>query len=87
MDLREKVAMLARGCEACTVSCPTHKECMDKADAILSLVAEAHEAALWEALEKYGQHMGDCNADLSDDDDIYQCTCGLDAALAKEADK
>jgi len=44
--------------------------------------AEAREAALVAVLKKYGQHIGDCDADLSYGDDVYPCICGLADALA-----
>lgn len=40
--------------------------------------------ALREALDKYGEHRADCNADLSEGDDVYPCTCGLDALVKEE---
>lgn len=40
---------------------------------------EAEVKALREALEKYGEHRADCNADLSEGDDVYPCTRGPDA--------
>lgn len=38
---------------------------------------------LAQEVRRYMQHMGDCNADLSEGDFTYPCTCGLDALLAK----
>lgn len=49
---------------------------------ICAAISSTPDALAQEVLG-YMVHMGDCNADLSEGDDVYKCTCGLDALLAK----
>jgi hypothetical protein len=56
---------------------------MDRADHLADrerLLALLRQAV--EAMDMYGEHRADCNADLSEGDDIYPCTCGMTAALS-----
>ena len=51
-------------------------------DTIADLRRQLAAASIREArLAEYAEHRADCNADLSEGDDVYHCTCGLDALL------
>lgn len=59
------------------------------AESQLDTVSRAHEAAsreveeLREALGYYGEHRGDCNAELGEG--FYPCTCGFSKAARRKA--
>lgn len=60
-----------------------YKEWMNRDDEGPERLTESIDAAIAEALERYGRHLDSCGGYCLVDGTVVGCSCGLDAARAK----